>query len=609
MNLGFWIKGWQLAAVALFPCAVGAAPFAYIGGTGQLTVLDTATNSIVSTVPIVSTCAVGIAVNGSGTRVYVGCPFVFKVSVVDTGSNTVVASVPLGNGADGIAVNDAGTRVYAAIPTSNVVSVIDTASNSVITNVAVGANPDGLAVDPSGSRVYVANLHSNNVSVIDTTSNTVVATIAVGSFPLAVAVNRAGTRAFVTNSQSNSVSVIDTATNTVVATVPVGSAPSGVAGPTGVAVNPAGTRVYVVDNHANSASVIDTATNAVVATVAVGANPLGVALNPEGTRAYVPGADSNNISVIDTASNAVIATVAGGIGCCLAFGQFIMPAAGAGAFDLNQHGLTGSWYEPATNGQGFEVEVFPDMVAPGTGATQVSWFTFDTVAGGASHQRWYTLSGNMVSGQPNAALTIYQNTGGNFNSPPTTNGVVVGTATLSFDTCGSGHLSYTFTDGSARAGVIPLTRITQNVTCSTTGTRPTNADFAFSGNWYNAATNGQGFTAEVNPLNGALFMPWYTYAPGGAGAGAAGQRWYTASGAFAPGSRSIPVDLYETTGGVFDMPTVPAPASVKVGTGTLAFQSCSTATLNFNFTGGSSSGSSGTIALTRIGPVPPGCAF
>ena len=27
--------------------------------------------------------------------------------------------------------------------------------------------------------------------------------------------------------------------------------------------------------------------------------------------------------------------------------------------DLNQHGLTGSWYEPATSGQGVEVEVFP----------------------------------------------------------------------------------------------------------------------------------------------------------------------------------------------------------------------------------------------------------
>jgi hypothetical protein len=258
--------------------------------------------------------------------------------------------------------------------------------------------------------------------------------------------------------------------------------------------------------------------------------------------------------------------------------------------DLNQHGLTGSWYEPATDGQGFEVEVFPDQVAPGTGGVQLSWFTFDTVAGGADRQRWYTLSGNVVSGQPSASLTIYQNTGGNFNAPPVTNGVAVGTATLSFGTCTSGQLSYNFSDGSGRAGSIPLTRITQNVTCSTTSARPTNADFAFSGNWYNVATDGQGFVAEINPNNGSVFAP--------------DSALFTSTS-----SRSIPMLIFETTGGVFDTPTVPASTSVPVGTGTLAFQSCSTATFSYSFTGGSSSGMSGLIALTRIGPVPAGCVL
>jgi hypothetical protein len=34
--------------------------------------------------------------------------------------------------------------------------------------------------------------------------------------------------------------------------------------------------------------------------------------------------------------------------------------------DLNQHGLTGSWHSPATPGQGIEIEVFPNLVAPAT---------------------------------------------------------------------------------------------------------------------------------------------------------------------------------------------------------------------------------------------------
>ena len=197
--------------------------------------------------------------------------------------------------------------------------------------------------------------------------------------------------------------------------------------------------------------------------------------------------------------------------------------------DLNQHGLTGSWYEPATSGQGLEVEVFPDQTGPGNGLVFVSWFTFDSVVGAAERQRWYTLSGTVVAGQPSAALTIYQNLGGNFNALPVTTAMPVGTATLSFDSCTSGRLAYSFSDGTGRTGTIPLTRLTQNVTCSTSGARPTNADFALSGNWYDPATSGQGLTVEVNPNSGALFAAWYTYAPSGASAGAAGQRWYTAA--------------------------------------------------------------------------------
>jgi hypothetical protein len=105
----------------------------------------------------------------------------------------------------------------------------------------------------------------------------------------------------------------------------------------------------------------------------------------------------------------------------------IAPATGATTPDLNQHGLTGSWYQEATSGQGIEVEVFPNP-ASGTGSTFVSWFTYDTVSGGAERQRWYTAQGPMASGQPSATLTIYQNVGGNFNAAPTTTAQAVGNA-------------------------------------------------------------------------------------------------------------------------------------------------------------------------------------
>jgi hypothetical protein len=58
---------------------------------------------------------------------------------------------------------------------------------------------------------------------------------------------------------------------------------------------------------------------------------------------------------------------------------------------------------------------------------------------------------------------------------------------------------------------------------------------------------------------------------------------------------------------VFDTPTPPGQQTVAVGSGTMVFQSCAAATFSYNFTGGSNNGLSGTIALGRVGPVPPGC--
>jgi YVTN family beta-propeller protein len=100
---------------------------------------------------------------------------------------------------------------------SGTVSVIDTTTDTVTATVSVGSRPFGVAAN--STRVYVTNSGSNDVSVIDTNNNTVVATIPVGLRPLGVAVNPQGTRAYVANSGSGSLSIIDASTNTVITTL------------------------------------------------------------------------------------------------------------------------------------------------------------------------------------------------------------------------------------------------------------------------------------------------------------------------------------------------------------------------------------------------------
>jgi YVTN family beta-propeller protein len=136
---------------------------------------------------------------------------------------------------------------------SDTVSVIDTATNTVTATIPVGEEPRGAAVSPDGSTVYITNTVDGTVSVIDT--------IPVGSLPLGVAVTPDGSKVYVANIGDNNVSVIAAATNTVTATIPVGGDPNG------VVLSPDGSTVYVANLRSGTVSVIDTASNTVVDTI------------------------------------------------------------------------------------------------------------------------------------------------------------------------------------------------------------------------------------------------------------------------------------------------------------------------------------------------------
>jgi YVTN family beta-propeller protein len=292
-----------------------AAPFAYISNnsSNDVSVIDTASNTVTATVAV-GTAPVGVAVGP--TRVYVANYSSNNVSVIDPATNAVIATIPVGTGPFGVAVNPAGTRAYVANFKSHNVSVIDTATNAVVATIAPGTGPFGLVVNPAGTRLYVSIYYTASVAVIDTATNAVIATVPVGSGPFMVAVNPAGTKVYVTNNAGASVSVVDTASNTNVTTVPVGVLPEG------VAVNPAGTRAYVANRGASTLSVIDTTGNAVIATVSLAAPPYGISINPTGTVVYVAQQNNNTVAAVDTNTDTVIATVPVGTGPT-AYGLFV----------------------------------------------------------------------------------------------------------------------------------------------------------------------------------------------------------------------------------------------------------------------------------------------
>ncbi len=279
--------------------------------------------------------------------------------------------------------------------------------------------------------------------------------------------------------------------------------------------------------------------------------------------------------------------------------------------NLDQFGLTGTWFNPPTSGQGLNLEVLPDLLGAGQGFLFGGWFTYDSGTQPYG-QRWYILQGAVSSSNASATVDIVAPAAaGNFDALPTVSGKAVGKATIAFSDCDHGTLDYTFFQG--RSGAMPLSRLTPNTSCTLqgdSGAAATNS--LLSGNWYDPATSGQGLVFDIVPSVNVLFAGWFTYARNGIqseSAGTGSERWYTLqTNTFVAGSTSVAnVPIIETTGGSFNVPVVPT--SVQVGTADIAFQSCTQMTLHYVFTSGDNQGLSRTINLFRLGPAPAGCSL
>jgi YVTN family beta-propeller protein len=212
--------------------------FLYVCNNGSATVsiIDTTTYTVTSTLSPVACQTVAITPDGSSVWVSINDinnSFFPAITVIDTATNAIATTFPIGsvlaNAPFWIAFSPDGAFAYAAGFPANSVSVIDTATHATVATVPVGSFPTFVALTPDGAFAYVANLTANSVSVIDTATNTVVATVPVGAFPRAIAFTPDGASAYVTNFNDNTISVIDTMTKAVVSTFPFGSRPWGIA--------------------------------------------------------------------------------------------------------------------------------------------------------------------------------------------------------------------------------------------------------------------------------------------------------------------------------------------------------------------------------------------
>lgn len=225
-----------------------------------------------------------------------------KVIAIDTATNTIKATISVGNTPAGLAVSPDGARVFVANGNDGTVSVISTADNTVVKTISVGKGPVEVAFSPDGSHAYVANMGDNTTSDIDVATYSVVGTYPTGHKPFGIATNPVNGDVYVVNMDDKTMSVLRS--GALVATVPVGKDPS-----SGIVVTPDGKHVYVANVNSNNLTVIDTATNTVSTSISTARSPYGLALSGDGKKLYVTGLADQKLQVIDTASNTIVSAM------------------------------------------------------------------------------------------------------------------------------------------------------------------------------------------------------------------------------------------------------------------------------------------------------------
>jgi YVTN family beta-propeller protein len=295
--------------------------------SGDLTVVDPATNTVVATIPLGKRPR-GIRAAPDRSAVYIalsGSP----ISPPGVDESTLP---PPDRSADGIgvvelpalelakilrgpsdpeqtSVNREGTQLYIANEDTGKASVLEIATGKTVAEFDVGGEPEGVTTSADGKFVYVTSEEDNQVSVVDTATNTLVKQFGVGARPRDSAFSPDSSRAYVTAENGGTVSVVDTSSHTVIDTIRL-TGPN--VRPMAVVVSPDGQRVFVSTGRGGTVAVIDAATRKVVGSVAVGARPWGIALSPDGSRLYTANGPSNDVSVVDTATLTVLTKIPAG---------------------------------------------------------------------------------------------------------------------------------------------------------------------------------------------------------------------------------------------------------------------------------------------------------
>jgi YVTN family beta-propeller protein len=319
----------QRGAVATTTSLLDGGPYAFVSNeaSDNVSVIDTGTDSVVATLDAGQRPR-GIKLTPDGKTLVVAVsgspragPGVDEsklppadrskdgLALVDLATRQV-RRLPGGVDPENFDISSDGKTIYVANEDASATSVVDVPSATVKATVKVGAQPEGVTIRPGADEVWVTSEEGGKLYVIDTKADSVRHVITVGMRPRSVVFTHDGKKAYAPAEVGANVTVIDATTYRPIATISVpGKAPK----PMGSVITPDDSKVYISTGRGGTIAVLDTKSNKFVGAVDVGSRPWGMALSADGNRLWTAnGPPGNDVSIIDLASNHVVKKISVG---------------------------------------------------------------------------------------------------------------------------------------------------------------------------------------------------------------------------------------------------------------------------------------------------------
>jgi YVTN family beta-propeller protein len=232
-----------------------------------------------------------------------------SISVIDTNTFEVVATIPVGKGKPNrIVFHPDGKWAWVVYDKSHDLGVIDADARKLVKRVKIGGNPYNLNFTPDGRHLLVLDWSSDTsgdeVIFYDLRADKIDGRVEVSTWPAHSVFSPDGKRLYVSGETAGDLTVIDVTTRTTLARHVHGGGDA-----MGLAMAADGKVLYAAAGENKTILKIDTATSKPVGTIALPGIVHESTLTLDGRFLYTTLRKNNKIVVIDTATDKIVATI------------------------------------------------------------------------------------------------------------------------------------------------------------------------------------------------------------------------------------------------------------------------------------------------------------